>query len=103
MVEKVVVPKKELDLIIQQTLNYFYQLLGEVAGGTIAPRRYPKVSEREVEVLDFVVAGLTNKQIGERLTITPSTVRAHVRNLMGKYDVHNRTQLAVAAIQQKAH
>jgi two-component system response regulator NreC len=48
-----------------------------------------ELSEREVEVLAALAEGLTNKEIGERLFISPRTVDTHRTNLMKKLDVHN--------------
>ena len=56
-----------------------------------------KLSEREMEVLMFVAAGLSNKQITEELFISLSTVKTHLRNIYGKLDVHSRTEAIVKA------
>lgn len=48
-----------------------------------------ELSEREVEVLAALAEGLGNKEIGERLFISPRTVDTHRTNLMRKLNVHN--------------
>jgi LuxR family maltose regulon positive regulatory protein len=50
------------------------------------------LSDREVEVLQLISEGLTNRQIAERLYLSLNTVKAHTRNIYGKLDVHSRVQ-----------
>lgn len=57
------------------------------------------LSERELEVLKLVAAGLSNKQIARRLDISLNTVKTHTRNTYGKLNVTSRTQ-AVAVAQK---
>ncbi|QQR87854.1 MAG: response regulator transcription factor [Flavobacteriales bacterium] len=56
------------------------------------------LSEREVEVLAALAEGLGNKEIGEKLFISPRTVDTHRTNLMRKLDVHNVAGLVRIAI-----
>jgi LuxR family maltose regulon positive regulatory protein len=57
------------------------------------------LTERELEVLHLLAEGLSNKEIGDRLVVAPSTVKQHLKNIYGKLDVHSRTQ-AVARGQE---
>lgn len=57
-----------------------------------------RLSEREVEVVGLVVAGLTNAEIAERLCLSPRTSQAHVARAMRKLRARSRTQLAVFAL-----
>ena len=50
------------------------------------------LTAREIEVLQLVAAGLSNRTIGERLVISEKTVGRHVSNLFCKLGVHNRAQ-----------
>ena len=55
------------------------------------------LSERELEVLQWLASGASNREIGRRLYITESTVKRHVYNIFGKLNVRNRTQAALQA------
>jgi len=55
-------------------------------------------TDREKEVLEMLVAGQSNKEIGAPLGIRERTVKAHVAKLMRKVGVHNRIALSVHAI-----
>ena len=50
------------------------------------------LSERELEVLQFMALGLTNPEIAERLYLSPNTLKAHAQNIYQKLDVHSRVQ-----------
>lgn len=56
-----------------------------------------QLTEREREILTLVARGLNNDQIGERLFISPATVKTHLARVMGKLDAHDRAQLVVRA------
>lgn len=58
------------------------------------------LSEREHEVLTALVDGLSNQQIAERLFLSPETVKTHMRHLMAKLRVSDRTQAALKAVRQ---
>ena len=55
------------------------------------------VTAREADVLRLVIAGLANKEIAARLSLSPRTVEKHVESLMRKMDTRTRTGLAAAA------
>ncbi len=56
------------------------------------------LTERELEVLQLIVDGHTNKEIAQALFISEKTVKNHVTNLLRKLDLSDRTQAAVYAI-----
>ncbi|NTV85646.1 MAG: response regulator transcription factor [Burkholderiaceae bacterium] len=58
-----------------------------------ARERYAQLSEREREVLGLIVAGLTNKEIGRALTLSPRTVETHRANLFAKLQAESLAQL----------
>ena len=55
------------------------------------------LSEREVEVLQLLSAGLSNKEIADRLYISLNTVRTHTKNINSKLNVHSRTKAVARA------
>ncbi|MCP4753346.1 MAG: hypothetical protein GY866_20845, partial [Proteobacteria bacterium] len=56
-----------------------------------------RLSQRELEVLRLVAGGFSNKMIVEKLFISMSTVKTHLRNIYGKLNVNSRTQSIVKA------
>lgn len=58
------------------------------------------ITPREREVLELISQGTTNKEISTALIISENTVRAHVRSLMQKLNLYNRTQLAVYGVRE---
>ena len=80
------------------------------AGRTrIPPRVAEKLAERmsgatltarELEVLKLIVAGKSNKDIGNALFISEATVKTHVNSLLSKLGVEDRTQAATTALQR---
>ena len=50
------------------------------------------LSEREIEVVRLVAAGLSNRDIAQHLFISEKTVKTHLSNIMGKLGVSNRTR-----------
>jgi LuxR family maltose regulon positive regulatory protein len=55
------------------------------------------LSERELEVLQLIAEGLTNREIANKLFIALGTVKVHTRNIYGKLGVHSRTQAVTKA------
>ena len=55
------------------------------------------LSARELEVLALVAEGLSNREIGDHLFITPGTVKNHVSNVLAKLGVRDRTQAVLQA------
>ncbi len=79
--------------------------LGMWVGHRLAPRHSPPafeknmqamaylgISEREYEVLELLAEGLSNKEIAERLFVSPNTVKSHLARLYEKLEVSRRTQ-----------
>ena len=87
-----------LDAIRRVSLGETYlpaRIVQKVAEGM----RKPELSPREVEVLQWVAAGKSNKEIGAQLFIAEGTVKTHVKNVLEKLAVVGRT----AAIREAVH
>jgi NarL family two-component system response regulator LiaR len=59
------------------------------------------LSEREMEVLGLMVAGLSNQQIADRLVVSRSTVKFHVSSILSKLNAASRTEAVAIALQHK--
>ena len=60
----------------------------------------PELTPRELDVLQLIVRGRSNKEIGSDLAISEATVKTHINSLLGKLGVNDRTQASTAAIQR---
>jgi DNA-binding NarL/FixJ family response regulator len=58
------------------------------------------LTTRELDVLERIVAGRSNKEIASDLNISEATVKSHINNLLGKLNVGDRTNAATVAIQR---
>jgi DNA-binding NarL/FixJ family response regulator len=59
-----------------------------------------ELTEREIEVLKLVAGGQNNLQIADELCISINTVKSHLKNILAKLQVENRTQAAAYALQR---
>ncbi len=75
------------------------QALVETANQPPAPG--PDLTERELEVLTLMVEGLNNTQIAGRLTVSPSTIKSHVSNILSKLGVTSRTEAVTLALRNR--
>jgi DNA-binding NarL/FixJ family response regulator len=60
----------------------------------------PRLSPRELEILEMVSKGLTNKEIGHAIQVSHYTVRNHVRHIIAKLEAGDRTEAAMIGFQQ---
>jgi DNA-binding NarL/FixJ family response regulator len=86
-------------------------IIREVAGGgrPILPEVAQRMTERmfraaltnrEIEVLQLVARGMRNKEIAAELKISEETVQGHVKNILAKLSVHDRTEAVAVAIRR---
>jgi DNA-binding NarL/FixJ family response regulator len=66
------------------------------------PRRFDFLAPREREIALLVGSGANNREIAERLSITESTVKAHLTSVFRKLDVPDRLRLALVVRRQRA-
>jgi DNA-binding NarL/FixJ family response regulator len=59
-----------------------------------------ELSRREMDVLELLVQGLSNKQIAKELFIDETTVKTHLHRIFEKLNVRDRTQAAILALQR---
>jgi NarL family two-component system response regulator LiaR len=74
------------------------KLLRELAKPTQRDPEVDTLTEREIEVLQLVAEGHSNRDISEQLTISEATVRTHVSNILAKLNLGSRTQAALYAL-----
>lgn len=72
----------------------------EASPTPIAPLLIP-LTQREMEVLKVLAAGLSNMQIGKHLNLSPRTIEKHVSSLLRKTDTNNRAELVRYAFEHR--
>ncbi len=61
----------------------------------------PKLTDRELEVLNLVARGMNNRDIAKALFISENTVKNHVRNILEKLQIHSRMEAVRIAVREK--
>lgn len=84
---------------LQRMLQGFGPLLEDAAtqAGSDSRGPIPALTASEMKVLQLLAAGYSNKAMSEKLFVSDSTVRTHVRNISLKLDTHSRTQAIAKA------
>jgi len=67
-------------------------------GGTAPSPAAKNLTKREREILTFVAEGMSNREIAEKLVLSPETVKSHVAAILEKLNVSDRTQAAIYAV-----
>lgn len=82
--------------IAQKALELFRSNVSKKPGN-----EFPKLNERQGEILELIVSGLNFQAIGEKLFITKATVRYHVKNIYDLLDVNSKSALVAKALNKK--
>lgn len=72
-----------------------------VESANLPPTPGQDLTEREREVLVLMIEGLNNTQIAGRLTVSPSTIKSHVSNILSKLGVASRTEAVTLALRNQ--
>ncbi|MFE9191933.1 LuxR C-terminal-related transcriptional regulator [Micromonospora sp. NPDC007208] len=86
-----------VDAVRHGGIHLAADMLGMLTG--YAEHRHLALGEREIELLHWVTRGLTNEQIGGRMSLTKSTVTSYVRQVRSKLNAANKTDLTRRAIE----
>jgi DNA-binding NarL/FixJ family response regulator len=76
-----------------QVLHQFTELANQAEAEVL----YAPLTRREVEVLDLIAQGSSNKQIARHMSISEQTVKNHITSILKKLQVNDRTQAVVYA------
>jgi NarL family two-component system response regulator LiaR len=77
-----------------------HKLMSHLSGAAGQSEMVETLTERELEVLEMVASGATNRGIGHTLKISERTVQGHIANIFGKLRVASRTEAVTKALQQ---
>jgi two-component system NarL family response regulator len=92
-------PEDELAATIRAVHAGEGPLPSRVAERLAQRRKRADLSQREMDVLQLLIKGRSNKEIGSALFVTEDTVKAHLKTLFAKLNVRDRTEAAISAIQ----
>jgi DNA-binding NarL/FixJ family response regulator len=92
--------RKELRQVIKAVHAGERYIPANVAESITAHLGGPTLTARELDVLRLVAEGLRNKEIAARLSISEETVKMHLRNLMQKLEVNDRTHAVMVAVRR---
>jgi NarL family two-component system response regulator LiaR len=76
------------------------RLIRELSQPGSSGARVDDLTDREVEVLQLVARGQSNREIADELAISEATVRTHVSNILAKLNLSSRTQAALYALRE---
>ena len=93
-------PPKDLVEVIRQVHAGKKRIPTEVAAHLAEYFGDDSLTEREIEVLQYVAGGNRNREIGERLFISEETVKVHIKHIMEKLGASDRTQAVAIAVRR---
>jgi DNA-binding NarL/FixJ family response regulator len=92
----------QVESSLKQTIRWKeHQAKGGENGSRIQVPFDVQLTPTELKVVQFVARGLANREIAEELNVSQRTVESHVSNMLGKTNLHNRTELARWAIENQ--
>ncbi len=94
------VVRTELRQVIKAVHSGKRHIPDKVAERVAAHVGEPVLSARELEVLQLIADGMRNKEVAARLSISEETVKAHMRKIMEKLDVNDRTHAVMVAVRR---
>lgn len=87
-----------IGIVLQDAGAFPTQVLQKLSRGD-STDPLAKLSQRELEIAEYVAQGYSNKVIGGKLNLSDNTVRNHLANIMQKLNFHNRVQVATLVLQ----
>lgn len=110
---KVILDKENIKNEIKQAINailnnqtYYTKLIQTTVNDILKGRKktsskniIPNLTKREKEIFGYLVKGLSNKEIAEKLLLSPQTIDSHRTNIYFKFEVNSATKLIVKAIE----
>jgi len=110
---KVILDKENIKNEIKQAINailnnqtYYTKLIQTTVNNILKGRKktsskniIPDLTKREKEIFSYLVKGLSNKEIAEKLLLSPQTIDSHRTNIYFKFEVNSATKLIVKAIE----
>ena len=80
--------------------TYIDPVLAGVLAGPLVPDRLESLTKREREILRLLADGMQNEQVGKALSISPLTVKTHIKHAMVKLEADTRTEAVASALRQ---
>ena len=90
----------DLVCVIREVHTGKHPIPSDVAASLAARRAQPSLTPREVEVVRLIAEGLRNKEIAFALGITEQTAKVHVKNILAKLSVNDRTAIIPIALRR---
>jgi DNA-binding NarL/FixJ family response regulator len=85
-------------MMATKILNEFSK--SHVSLGTLVSAGTEPLTDREQQVLELVVEGLTNPQIADRLYLSENTIKKYLHNILEKLHLNNRVEAAIFAVRE---
>jgi two-component system NarL family response regulator len=86
--------------VIREVAGGGRPILPEIAQRLTSRMFQAALTTREIEVLHLVAKGMRNKEIAAELKISDETVQGHVKNILAKLSVHDRTEAVAVAVRR---